>query len=57
MNHKDLDVQKSDTIAGRDIEQTCLLVTHVHPGARGIAPPDLHTVRRNCAIDIGRTNT
>ena len=29
----------------------------VHPGAKGITPPNLHTVRRNHAIDIGQTNT
>ena len=48
-----IDVWKSDPIAIKDIEQTCLLVMHIHPGARGIAPPNLHTVRRNRAIDIG----
>ena len=33
------------------------MVTRVHPGARGIVPPNLHTVRRTRAIDIGQTNT
>jgi len=47
-------VWKPNPIAGKDIEQACvLLVTRVHPGARGIAPPNLHTIRRNHAIDIG----
>ena len=35
----------------------CIISTAQNPGARGIAPPNFHTVEQKLGTDINRTNT